>query len=68
MMVPRDSLVFLIDHDKSVRKSLARLLCSADTPAAFDSASDFLARAPYAGPGCAIVDVRTGLEWNRFTG
>ena len=69
MMIPRDSLAFLIDDDRSVWKSVARLLCSAGyTGAVFGWASDFLAREPYAGSGCAIVDVRTGLEWNRFTG
>ena len=59
-MISRDSLVFLIDDDKSVRKGVARLLYSAGyTSAVFDSASDFLARAPYSGPCCAILDLRT---------
>lgn len=58
-MIPPKSLVFLIDDDPSVRKGVARLLRSARyTSEAFESASDFLARVPYAGPCCAIVDVR----------
>jgi FixJ family two-component response regulator len=58
-MIPRNSLVFLIDDDRSVRKSVARLLRSAGyTSEVFESASDFLARPPYAGACCAIVDVR----------
>jgi FixJ family two-component response regulator len=59
LMTSRDSLVFLINHNKSVRKGVARLLYSAGyTSAVFDSASDFLARAPYSGPCCAILDLR----------
>ena len=58
-MISRDSLVFLIDHNKSVRKGVARLLCSAGyTSEVFEPASDFLARAPQTGPRCAILDLR----------
>ena len=58
-MISPNSLVFLIDDDASVRKGVARLLRSAGYESeVFESASDFLARAPYAGPCCAIVDVR----------
>jgi FixJ family two-component response regulator len=58
-MIPPKSLVFLIDDDASVRKSVARLLRSARyTSEVFESASDFLTRPPYAGPCCVIVDVR----------
>lgn len=61
-------LVFVIDDDESVRKSLKRLLHSADYESeTFKSASDFLARPPHAGPACLIVDVRmpglNGLEF-----
>ena len=58
-MTSKRPLVFVIDDDESVRKALKRLLQSAkyDTEV-FDSASDFLARSPYAGPACVIVDVR----------
>jgi FixJ family two-component response regulator len=59
--------VFVIDDDSSVRKGLTRLLASAGYASeVFPSASDFLAREPYPGPACVVVDVRmpglNGLE------
>jgi FixJ family two-component response regulator len=58
-MTPPKSLVFLIDDDASVRKSVARLLRSAGYESEiFESASDFLTRAQHPGPCCVIVDVR----------
>ena len=58
-MIPRNSLVFVIDDDASVRKGLSRLLRSAGYKSEiFSSAADFLARSPHPGPCCAIVDVR----------
>jgi FixJ family two-component response regulator len=58
-MIPRKSMVFAIDDDKSVRKGLARLLRSAGYKSEiFESASDFLKREQHAGPACVIVDVR----------
>jgi two-component system response regulator FixJ len=58
-MIPRNSLVFLIDDDASVRKGVSRLLRSAGYKSeAFESASDFLKREQHAGPACLIVDVR----------
>src|SRR2546425_9375456 len=59
MRSPPKSLVFAIDDDASVRKGLARLLRSAGYKSeTFESASDFLARAPHSGPSCVIVDVQ----------
>lgn len=53
------AIVFVVDDDLSVRKGLKRLLKSADYESeVFESASDFLARAPYAGPSCVVVDVK----------
>jgi len=57
--IPRNSLVFAIDDDASVRKGLARLLRSAGHKSEiFESASDFLTRSPHSGPSCVIVDVQ----------
>ena len=54
-----DSIVFVVDDDSSVRKSLSRLLRSAEYQAeAFPSASDFLARSSHPGPSCVIIDVQ----------
>lgn len=67
MTIPPNSLVFAIDDDASVRKSLARLLRAAGYKSEiFESASAFLAREPHPGPACLIVDVRmpglTGMD------
>jgi FixJ family two-component response regulator len=66
MALPRP-VVFVVDDDASVRKSLARLVKTAGYEAeAFASVSEFLARAPFEGPGCLLLDVRmpgrTGLD------
>jgi FixJ family two-component response regulator len=60
-------LVFVVDDDPSVRKSLTRLLTSSGYAVeAFASAREFLARGPHPGPSCLVLDVRmpglTGLE------
>jgi FixJ family two-component response regulator len=58
-MTVANGLVFVIDDDESVRKSLKRLLLAADYEAeVFKSATDYLARPPHAGPACLIVDVQ----------
>jgi FixJ family two-component response regulator len=61
-------MVFAIDDDASVRKGLARLLRSAGCKnEIFASALEFLARPPYSGPSCVIVDVRMpGLNGMEF--
>src|SRR5438045_3787188 len=52
-------MVFVVDDDSSVRKSLGRLLRSAEYQMeAFPSASDFLARSSHPGPSCVIIDVQ----------
>ncbi|MGH7982047.1 MAG: response regulator transcription factor [Candidatus Udaeobacter sp.] len=54
-----NGVVFVIDDDESVRKSLKRLLSAADYETeVFDSAADYLARPPDARPSCSIVDVK----------
>ena len=60
-------MVFIVDDDPSVRKSLTRVVTSAGYAVeTFPSARDFMARAPFAGPCCMVLDVRmpglTGLE------
>jgi FixJ family two-component response regulator len=63
-------LVFAIDDDASVRKSLTRLLRAGGYKSeTFESASDFLRRAPHPGPSCVIVDVQmpavNGIEFQK---
>jgi FixJ family two-component response regulator len=60
-------VIFVVDDDASVRKSLSRLIRSAGyTVEAFASAKEFLARMPSTGPSCLVLDVRmpnvTGLD------
>jgi FixJ family two-component response regulator len=60
-------LVLVVDDDPSVRKSLARVLGSVGyLVEAFASAREFLARPPYPGPCCLVLDVRmpglTGIQ------
>jgi FixJ family two-component response regulator len=53
------AMVFVIDDDASVRKSLKRLLDAARYKVElFTSASEFLARSSHDGPSCVVVDVR----------
>jgi FixJ family two-component response regulator len=66
-MTAATSMVFVVDDDLSVRKSLTRLLTSAGYAVeAFPSTKEFLARAPYPGACCLVLDIRmpggTGLE------
>ena len=53
------AIVFVIDDDESMRKSLRRLLDAAyyETEV-FRSASEFLLRAAHPGPSCVVVDVQ----------
>jgi len=52
-------IVFVIDDDASVRKSLQRLLDTAHYETElFQSAAEFLSRPAHPGPSCVIVDVR----------
>jgi FixJ family two-component response regulator len=64
---PAAPLVFVVDDDASVRKSLARLIKTAGYEVeGFGSVGEFLARRPYDGPCCLVLDVRmpglTGLD------
>ena len=58
-MMTSTAMVFVIDDDQSMRKSLERLLDAARYKVElFKSASDFLSRSGHPGPSCVIVDVR----------
>jgi len=58
MMTPT-AMVFVIDDDEAVRKSLGRLLGAAHYRIElFKSASEFLSRSAHPGPSCVVVDVR----------
>lgn len=51
--------VFVVDDDPSVRRGLDRLLRSAGFDVElFASGREFLARAPFGGTGCVILDVQ----------
>jgi FixJ family two-component response regulator len=54
----RESRVFVVDDDQSVRKSLVNLLESEDYIVRdYASAAEYLARQPFPGPSCLILDV-----------
>jgi FixJ family two-component response regulator len=58
-MTTSTAMVFVIDDDQSVRKSLKRLLDAAHYETeVFESASKFLSRSAHPGPSCVIVDVQ----------
>jgi FixJ family two-component response regulator len=55
----QDPIVFIVDDDDSVRKSLARLIKSVDLKVeTFSSANAFLKRDSYDGPACLVLDIR----------
>ena len=58
-MITPNASVFVIDDDESVRKSLARLLDTADYKTElFKSAAEFLSRPAHPEASCVIVDVQ----------
>jgi Response regulator len=58
-MMTSTAMVFVIDDDASMRKSLKRLLDAANYKVElFTSASEFLSRSIHPGPSCVVVDVR----------
>jgi FixJ family two-component response regulator len=66
-MTPGAPMVFVVDDDPSVQRSLARLIGAAGYAVeAFASAREFLARERYAGQCCLVLDVwmpgLTGLD------
>ena len=66
-----DSIVFVVDDDVSVRKSLGNLIRSASLQVeTFACAQEFLAIAPTDVPSCLVLDVRmprlSGLELQKM--
>jgi two-component system, LuxR family, response regulator FixJ len=64
---PLDALVFVVDDDEAIRRSLSRLFRSTGMPAeTFPSARSYLERAQHNGPSCLVLDLRMpeidGLE------
>jgi RNA polymerase sigma factor (sigma-70 family) len=58
-MMEAEPVVFIVDDDASVRKSLERLVRSVGLwGEAFASAPEFLQRAAADGPSCLVLDVR----------
>ena len=63
-------IIFIVDDDSSVRRSLERLMRSAGLAAeTFASAAEFLGREPVDRPSCLVLDVRMpgqdGLDLQR---
>ncbi len=57
-MHDHDGTIFIVDDDPSVLKSLARLIRSAEWKVEpYASGHDFLARLPFSGKGCVILDL-----------
>ena len=62
-MNDKPKIVFVIDDDPSVRKSLQLFLKSVGLEVeSFESSEEFLARPVYNGPGCLILDVNLGAK------
>lgn len=58
-MAEAEPVIFVVDDDPSIRKSLLRLLRSFGYEArAFRSAEHFLEQEPFQGTGCVILDIR----------
>lgn len=65
--LPSDAVVFIVDDDESIRRSLLRLFRSAHIQAeSFSSARAYLDRPSHDGPSCLVLDVQMpgidGLE------
>jgi FixJ family two-component response regulator len=55
----REARVFVVDDDQSVRMSLANLLETEEYAVeTFANAAEYLARVPYPGPACLVLDVQ----------
>lgn len=66
-MTVENAMVFVVDDDPSIRKSLDRLIRSAGLAVeTFAAANEFLERHSHKGPSCLVLDVKmpslSGLE------
>jgi FixJ family two-component response regulator len=62
-----NTVVFIIDDDISIRRSLSLLLTSYDYEVeVFSSSEEYLEREPHTGPGCLVLDInlegKSGIE------
>jgi FixJ family two-component response regulator len=62
-----NEIVFIIDDDVAIRRSLSLLLCAYDYKVeSFCSSEEYLERDSFIGPGCIILDInmegKSGLE------
>jgi FixJ family two-component response regulator len=69
-MIEADPIVFVVDDDPSVRRSIERVIQSIGFKVqTFRSAAEFLQRARFEGPACLVLDVRlpglSGLDLQR---
>jgi FixJ family two-component response regulator len=69
-MIEGEPIVFVVDDDPSVRRSIERLIQSIGLKVqTFQSAGEFLQRARPKGPACLVLDVRlpglSGLDLQR---
>ncbi len=72
-MTFKNPVVFVVDDDEAVRKSLVRLIKSVGlTVQDFSTAREFLEIDPYGGPCCLVLDVRmpglSGLDLQKELG
>jgi FixJ family two-component response regulator len=66
-MTDENALVYVVDDDPSIRKSLGRLIRSAGLAVeTFATAREFIEHHPHKGPSCLVLDVKmpdiSGLE------
>lgn len=57
--VPAQSMIFIVDDEEDIRRSLGRLFRSASLPStSFATGQEFLQRPVHDGPSCLVLDVR----------
>lgn len=52
-------IIFIVDDDLSIRRSLSMFLISHDyTVEVYSGSNEFLSREPFDGPGCILLDIK----------